>query len=157
MAAVWELGRGRVPSQFERMFPFCQCLGPSDNFIMSKLNQPYLIYHSQHKDGVFLRLQHSHDSWEKILDEACVRLPTSPLHNAHFGDQCVLCVCSRGGCCGFVFIRSRNRFKPGTVMTELVCIFSPQIIFEFQSSAKIKKKWQYLRGISSGFISTQNH
>lgn len=57
--------------------------------------------------------------------------------------MCPLCVCAAGGgCCGFVFIRSMCRVKPGTIRTALVCIFffffPPQSIFEFQSSGKIK-------------------
>lgn len=44
-------------------------------------------------------LQHSHDSRKKKIlpDEVCVcvRLTSRPLQGAHFGNECVLCVCVR--------------------------------------------------------------
>lgn len=89
-------------------------------------------------------LQHSHDSRKKNPSRrsVCVCVPPQPPSSGCplWKWMCPLCVCAAGGgCCGFVFIGSMCRVKPGTIMTALVCIFFPsQSIFEFQSSGKIK-------------------
>lgn len=70
--------------------------------------------------------------------------------------MCPLCVCAAGGgCCGFVFIRSMCRVKPGTIRTALVCIFfffsSPK--YFWISELWKDQKWWPLRG---GFIPTRS-